>query len=141
MDGSIIGGLIGVLGALGAAFYAHWAAKKANQHQEALEDARRNMQVEAQVFERSRAHLDDVVAQQNNLLTRMGEALQRAQEEIAYLGRQMKRMHGLVEAEQNVSDELRRQVRDLSRHFDQRADPLEELRKTNGGTPPSWPVR
>ena len=140
MDGSIIGGLLGVAGALAAAFYAHWTAKKANKHKEALEDARKSMQVEADVFARSRAHLDDVVAQQNSLLSRMGEALQRAQEEIAYLGRQMKRVQALLESEQNVSDTLRAQVRQLSDHFEQRADPLEELRKTNGGNPPTWPV-
>jgi hypothetical protein len=108
------GALIAAAGTLLGGLYAAWAAKSAS-----------SMQVEAEVFKRAREHYDDI--------------LQRQADEIAYLGRQMERIRTLLESEQNVSDQLRSQVRELTRHVAERPDPMAELREDP--LAPHWPPR
>lgn len=122
IDSSVLGQIIGGLCGIGGMAYAAKTSIKANQRQRTADDRSAAAAVEAGAFERARRIYDD--------------AIQKLEKELIYLNTQVDRIRAQLAGEQNVSDALRMRVRELEQHFEQRTDPLSELRratKQNGG--------
>lgn len=115
MDASIVVALVGASAGIGGAFIAGRASLTSARVNSETNKQIAASTVEAEAFERAREHYDALI--------------QRLDDELQRLTHQLDRVRDQLSQEQNVSDGLREQVRQMAARIREMEDTITELRR------------